>query len=87
MNPAGLGELGSFDLIVSNPPYIKTGMLKDLNAEIKDHEPAAALDGGPDGLSFYRTFAARLPAMVRSPAVRTRDRLFIRYSGTAHGRI
>ena len=68
MHAAGLGEPESFDLIVSNPPYIKTDMLESLDPEIKDHEPAAALDGGPDGLNFYRVFAERLPAMVHSPA-------------------
>jgi release factor glutamine methyltransferase len=43
-----------FDLIVSNPPYIATGDLRELEPEIRIWEPAAALDGGPDGLDFYR---------------------------------
>ena len=48
----------SYDMIVSNPPYIKTGMIPLLQEEVKDHEPLAALDGGADGLDFYRRIVA-----------------------------
>jgi len=44
----------AFDLIVSNPPYIRSDDIKSLQAEIKDWEPAEALDGGEDGLDYYR---------------------------------
>lgn len=46
--------VGSYDIIVSNPPYIKSADLKTLMPEVKDHEPRQALDAGPDGLIFYK---------------------------------
>lgn len=51
------GEAG-YDVIVSNPPYIATETVAELSPEVRDHEPAAALDGGADGLCFYRRIAA-----------------------------
>jgi release factor glutamine methyltransferase len=45
---------GPFDLIVSNPPYICSGDIAGLATEVRDHDPRAALDGGPDGLAAYR---------------------------------
>lgn len=44
-----------FDAIVSNPPYVRSGMMKDLEREVAHFEPAVALDGGSDGLAAYRT--------------------------------
>ena len=49
---------GPFDLVASNPPYIRSGDIAGLAAEVR-HDPATALDGGPDGLDFYRALAAR----------------------------
>ncbi|MDO4869074.1 MAG: peptide chain release factor N(5)-glutamine methyltransferase [Bacillota bacterium] len=47
-----------FDMIVSNPPYIKSKIIPMLQAEVKDHEPLEALDGGRDGLDYYRRIVA-----------------------------
>lgn len=45
---------GTYDLIIVNPPYIKSGDIADLMKEVREHDPIIALDGGPDGLYFYR---------------------------------
>jgi release factor glutamine methyltransferase len=55
-----------FDLIVSNPPYIPTGDLAGLQPEVRDFEPREALDGGPDGLSFYRSIIPAAPDYLKS---------------------
>lgn len=57
-----------FDLILSNPPYIKTSDLAALPKEVAA-EPRMALDGGPDGLSFYRLIARRFPAFLNDGGV------------------
>ena len=48
----------SYDLIISNPPYIRTNLIALLQEEVKDHEPLQALDGGKDGLDYYRRIVA-----------------------------
>jgi release factor glutamine methyltransferase len=48
------GLTGPFDLIVSNPPYVRSADIGGLAAEVRDHDPIAALDGGADGLDAYR---------------------------------
>ena len=46
--------LGEFDCIICNPPYIPTADIETLDGSVRDYEPRMALDGGPDGLAFYR---------------------------------
>jgi release factor glutamine methyltransferase len=53
-----------FDLIVSNPPYIPSGEIGSLQPEVRDHDPRLALDGGPDGLAFYRMLASMAPGRL-----------------------
>ncbi|MDE5911291.1 MAG: peptide chain release factor N(5)-glutamine methyltransferase, partial [Clostridia bacterium] len=48
---------GKFDVIVSNPPYISSGDIAGLDKEVREYDPHIALDGGADGLDFYRVFA------------------------------
>ncbi|ASY57911.1 peptide chain release factor N(5)-glutamine methyltransferase [Sinorhizobium sp. CCBAU 05631] len=48
---------GRFDVIVSNPPYIRSTVIDELEPEVRNHDPAAALDGGIDGLDAYRAIA------------------------------
>jgi release factor glutamine methyltransferase len=57
---------GTFDLLVSNPPYIPTAVLEhEVPPEVKDHEPHLALDGGEDGLDVFRRILDLAPGMVR----------------------
>ena len=57
---AALGEkIAGFDLLVSNPPYIQRAEIDKLEPEVRDWEPRGALDGGADGLNFYRLIAAQ----------------------------
>lgn len=58
-----------FDMVVSNPPYIETAVIDTLMPEVRDHEPFCALDGGADGLQFYRSILAEAPAHMRRGAV------------------
>jgi release factor glutamine methyltransferase len=53
------GLWGTMDLLVSNPPYIPGRLLEQLQPEVRDYEPRAALDGGKDGLLFYRRLLSR----------------------------
>jgi release factor glutamine methyltransferase len=54
-----------FDLIVSNPPYIPSAEITTLQPEVRDFDPRGALDGGTDGLDFYRLFAAKVKSLLK----------------------
>jgi release factor glutamine methyltransferase len=60
----GAGLTGSFDLVVSNPPYIASADIDALSPEVR-HDPRSALDGGADGLDCYRTIAGQAPGLLR----------------------
>lgn len=57
----GLDPAEKFTMIVSNPPYIPSADIRELDPEVRDHDPMLALDGGEDGLDFYREIAADAP--------------------------
>ncbi|NBB52915.1 peptide chain release factor N(5)-glutamine methyltransferase [Rhizobium sp. CRIBSB] len=60
----GFGDR-SFDLVVSNPPYIPSADIDTLDPEVRDHDPRLALDGGPDGLDPYRILAPEIMRILR----------------------
>jgi release factor glutamine methyltransferase len=60
---------GPFDAIVSNPPYIASGDIATLAPEVRDFDPHLALDGGTDGLDFYRAIAAAAPTLLAPSGV------------------
>lgn len=57
--------LGKFDMIVSNPPYVTTREMQELDRSVKDHEPHMALWGGGDGLDFYRSIAEKYRSCLK----------------------
>lgn len=58
-----------FDMIISNPPYIKTSVIPTLQKEVRDHEPMMALDGGVSGLDFYRQIIADAAGCLKKEGV------------------
>ena len=64
--PLGLGE---FDMILCNPPYIPTFEILELDSSVKDYEPIWALDGGDDGLSFYRAILKHWKILLKKDGV------------------
>ena len=71
MFAAFCGRLGKkkFNLIISNPPYIPPSVIEGLEPEVRDHEPMVALDGGEDGLNFYRIIAEKAPEHLKKGGV------------------
>ena len=55
---------GRFNLIVCNPPYIRSSEIATLQSEVRDYEPRIALDGGDDGLDFYRRLAKEITRYI-----------------------
>ena len=64
----GFGD-ASFDLVVSNPPYIPSDDIPGLDPEVRDHDPLLALDGGPDGLEAYRELAPEIMRILKPGGV------------------
>lgn len=60
---------GGFDLIVSNPPYVRSDDIAGLDPEVRLHDPALALDGGADGLDCYRDIIRDLPRLLADDAL------------------
>ena len=60
-----LEENKKFDLIVSNPPYIPSSHIKNLQAEVKKYDPEIALDGGKDGLGAYKSIIPRIKNILK----------------------
>jgi release factor glutamine methyltransferase len=76
--PAGM----SFKLVVSNPPYIPSAEIETLQPEVRDHDPRPALDGGEDGLDFYRRLAAEA-----GPRLETGGRLMLEHGDGQSGAV
>jgi len=63
----GLAD-ASFDVVVSNPPYIPTAVIEGLDPEVREHDPRLALDGGADGLDAYRALAPEILRVLKAGA-------------------
>lgn len=61
-------DRASLDIVIANPPYVESSVIETLDAEVRDYEPRAALDGGADGLDVVRELMRALPKMMRPGA-------------------
>ena len=59
-------EVGTLDALVCNPPYVTAEEMTQLEPSVRDYEPALALDGGADGLDFYRAVAENFTRLIAS---------------------
>ena len=66
-SPPARNDKKQFDLIISNPPYVPTAQMASLPVDVRQ-EPALALDGGADGLDFYRNIIKYSPGLLRKGA-------------------
>ena len=62
----GLEGRGPFDAILSNPPYVRSGDIEELESEVRDYEPAIALDGGSEGLDYVNAIASDAHEFLKS---------------------
>ncbi|MGB0720251.1 MAG: N5-glutamine methyltransferase family protein, partial [Bdellovibrionales bacterium] len=60
---------GTFDLIISNPPYIESDVIPDLEKDVRDFDPILALDGGKNGLQAYQNIFSKLKSALKSGGV------------------
>lgn len=63
--PFSWRDKGYFDMIISNPPYIRRSEIQSLQKEVRDYEPIEAIDGGEDGLDFYRSIINQSPLYLK----------------------
>lgn len=62
-------EDSQFDMVIANPPYIRSGDIRGLAQEIKDWEPVTALDGGPDGMACYRNIVPEARKILKNHGI------------------
>lgn len=63
------GLAGRFDVVVSNPPYVRRKEIEALEPDVREYEPALALDGGADGLDFYRALVRYVPQRLKKGGI------------------
>jgi len=62
----GSAITGQFDVVLTNPPYIPTDVIPELDSTVREFDPVLALDGGEDGLLCYRAIADALPQLLKA---------------------